>query len=87
LPGDYIGDAIRNITGSFDYNAGHSALSVDEFLTVGAFYAANPSQAGYFSTNETKTGKRSVGFDVSRVVPTAHENRPASISFAVYASY
>ena len=61
-------DAIRNITGSFSGKTGYGA---------GAFYNGEISEAA--GTGRTYW-YRAVHFDVSRVVPTASENRPKNIN-------
>lgn len=65
------GDAIRNITGYFGGNE-HSGYD-----SGGAFYSEGSSYQGVDGSDWDNT--RTV-FDASRVVPTADENRPASIS-------
>ena len=66
------GDAIRNISGSFstaylyDYDSGSGA-----FYNKGGALRAN---TGY------PWGGQAYGFDASRVVPTAQENRPVNVA-------
>jgi len=64
------GDAIRNISGEF--NAWRSGS------VVGPFYEI--SRAGT-AGGSGQDGPRQTGFDASRVVPTANENRP--VNYAV----
>ena len=61
------GDAIRNITGSFGQHGSASAGGV--FYRTGGCAEDIRSSYGDWSGN-------GVGFDLSRVVPTAEENRP-----------
>ncbi|MFA0056136.1 hypothetical protein [Vibrio echinoideorum] len=67
--GETLGDAIRNITGYFDgsFNFASSA---------GPFFLENYSE--FSQATVPDYGFHSVNFDVSRVVPTASENRPKS---------
>ena len=70
--GSAQGDAIRNITGSF--------TGVDDVQTDGAFY-----KGINVNTDASAPGgsvSPLVGFDVSRTVPTANENRPRNTAFA-----
>ncbi|WP_226888132.1 phage tail protein [Pectobacterium aquaticum] len=66
------GDAIRNITGTFDGNVDDGAN-----WKTGAFYYTG---SGFNGSNGTNGGGV-IGFDASRVVPTANENRPRNIAF------
>ena len=61
------GDAIRNITGSFGQHGSASAGGV--FFRTGGCAEDIRSSYGTWSSN-------GVGFDLSRMVPTADENRP-----------
>lgn len=71
--GTWQDDAIRNIYGS---GVGRDVSSQPS----GAFYPVGSTPyAGYGGTNGSF-----IGFDASRVVPTANENRPRNISLAVY---
>ena len=63
------GDAIRNITGSFGQHGSASAGGV--FYRTGGCAEDIRSSYGDWSGN-------GVGFDLSRVVPTAEENRPVN---------
>ena len=63
------GDAIRNITGSFGQHGSASA--------GGVFYRTGGCAEDIRSSYGTWSGN-GVGFDLSRVVPTAEENRPAN---------
>ena len=70
------GDAIRNIEGFADGGIG---MSFDEIR--GAFYDAG-TRSTTMANNTTAIGKTDdLGFDASRVVPTANENRPRNIAF------
>ncbi|MBV4591749.1 phage tail protein, partial [Escherichia coli] len=65
------GDAIRNIEGFADGGIG---MSFDAIR--GAFYDAG-TRSATMANNTTAIGKTDdLGFDASRVVPTANENRP-----------
>ncbi|NRL14265.1 phage tail protein [Salmonella enterica subsp. enterica serovar Typhi] len=70
------GDAIRNIEGFADGGIG---MSFDAIR--GAFYDAG-TRSARMPNNTTDIGKTDdLGFDASRVVPTANENRPRNIAF------
>ena len=70
------GDAIRNIEGFADGGIG---MSFDAIR--GAFYDAG-TRSATMPNNTTAIGKTDdLGFDASRVVPTANENRPRNIAF------
>ncbi|EFN4876583.1 phage tail protein [Escherichia coli] len=70
------GDAIRNIEGFADGGIGMSFDSI-----TGAFYDAG-TRSATMANNITAIGKTDdLGFDASRVVPTANENRPRNIAF------
>ncbi|EOZ4372401.1 phage tail protein [Escherichia coli] len=70
------GDAIRNIEGFADGGIG---MSFDAIR--GAFYDAG-TRSATMANNTTAIGKTDdLGFDASRVVPTANENRPRNIAF------
>ena len=66
------GDAIRNITGTYQAYS-NSQLSAK----TGAFYDAGQTGGG----SGGDRNNRALGFDASRVVPTADENRPINIAF------
>ena len=63
------GDAIRNITGSFGQHGSASAGGV--FFRTGG--CAEDIRSSYGTWSES-----GIGFDLSRIVPTAAENRPAN---------
>ncbi|HFP3637727.1 TPA: phage tail protein [Escherichia coli] len=70
------GDAIRNIEGFADGGIG---MSFDAIR--GAFYDAG-TRSARMPNNTTEIGKTDdLGFDASRVVPTANENRPRNVAF------
>ncbi len=70
------GDAIRNIEGFADGGIG---MSFDAIR--GAFYDTG-TRSATMANNTTAIGKTDdLGFDASRVVPTANENRPRNIAF------
>ena len=74
---EYQGDAIRNITGNFgrvlSYDLGDTAPFYRHSHSQGEYWCASVAYQGYYST---------LGFDASRVVPTADDNRVKS--YAVY---
>lgn len=67
------GDAIRNITASWDFDD-HNGSQLS-----GAVYQASQTYSGGFK-NEGEAARKLI-FDASRVVPTAAENRPINIAF------
>lgn len=70
------GDAIRNIEGLADGGIGMSFDAIS-----GAFYDVG-SRSAKMPNDTTIIGKTDdLGFDASRVVPTANENRPRNIAF------
>ncbi len=74
--GSLQGDAIRNITGTFN-----NGIGVSDYGATGAFEAR-----GYIGYNSRGTSTFDAGrvysfaFDASRVVPTADETRPKNIA-------
>ncbi|SQM10918.1 phage tail protein [Escherichia coli] len=70
------GDAIRNIEGFADGGIGMSFDSIR-----GAFYDAGTRSATMANNTTTIDKTDDLGFDASRVVPTANENRPRNIAF------
>lgn len=77
--GSWQGDAIRNITGTFDGNTddGDSGKK-------GAFYYTGQQFGG---SNGANSWSGLVGFDASRVVPTANENRPRNLALLACIRY
>lgn len=80
------GDAIRDITGGFTVRAWGSAQNpIGELLfgMSGPFYNGDDTgEANPITAQETISRlMQNVVFDVSRVVPTADENRPRNIAF------
>lgn len=74
------GDAIRNFTGKiYDIAFQDLNLSVGE----GVFYSVNsPTNMKYaLKDSISQVNGDGIGFDVSRMVPTANENRPRNIAF------
>lgn len=75
--GQIQGDAIRNITGHFGPLDNDIKSGIENMLG-GAFYLINEEKYygldGKWNNNNPLTG-----FDASRVVPTAEENRPKSL--------
>lgn len=76
--GSAQGDAIRNITGTFDANVNDG----DSYKT-GAFRRKASGSTG----GDGKSGGGITDFDASRVVPTANENRPRNKSYLVCIKY
>ena len=71
-------DAIRNITGRFG-PLDNGLKSYLETMLDGAFYLIEEEQ--YFGLNGSWNNNNPlVGFDASKVVPTADENRPKSLA-------
>jgi len=82
--GQFTGDAIRNITGntgSTFYRGGRPANS------AGVLYASEYGGAGVETNITTENGNPTISFDASRLVPTARENRPVSVSVLICISY
>ncbi|HAW0942287.1 TPA: phage tail protein [Escherichia coli] len=76
------GDAIRNITGEMDYTLSSLATSSGAIYNknTGARYVERATVSSN-PTVEDKWKDRVVALDVSRVVPTASENRPRNVAF------
>lgn len=70
--GSYQGDAIRNITGSFN---GPQAAAWT--TSSGAFYSITSNGAG---ADDNDNDNVIYGFDASRVVPVASDNRPKNVA-------
>ena len=66
--GELQGDAIRNITGSTP-----GAVEESNISFTGAFY-----NAGNDVGSQGRAGDWRIGFDASRIVPVANENRPVN---------
>jgi microcystin-dependent protein len=83
--GSSQGDAIRNITGLFvdDGTLGFSSNSSAKY--DGAFHKASITSAAVYRADYIgQTGMdTAVGFDASRTVPTASENRPINVALLV----
>lgn len=75
--GSAQGDAIRNITGLFDGNTN------DGFTKTGPFYTYQNGGTGADGAG----GGGIIGFDASRVVPTANENRPRNVALLACIKY
>ena len=84
--GEFIGDAIRNMTGQFGFFLGGGAQLSPSGLT-GAFKAGASGDVSYPSASISTSQTKNIIFDASLVVPTASENRPASISALVCITY
>lgn len=80
--GSFQDDAIRNITGVF----GNDNMTRDNNETAtGAFYLYG--RWGSASGPGGYSGSAFFGFDASRVVPTAAENRPKNISYPSFIKF
>lgn len=75
--GSWQGDAIRNITGSFQPRV---YSNYAEAFSSGGF-AGGSNSLNQASTAGNIEGTATINFDASRVVPTAAENRPKTIKF------
>ena len=71
--GSHQGDAIRNITGEFAATDDNSSVGIAK----GAFYDTGISRGNGTGGGGTEP---ILGFDASRQVPTANENRPRNVS-------
>lgn len=72
------GDAIRNITGTFGGNDQER-----RFLSGPFYYMGSEGSGKTGSSNSTDK----MGFDASRVVPTANENRPHNVALLACIKY
>ena len=84
LPGNRQDDATRNITGSFSVGEQVGLVLNGAATGTTAFYGAFKGEgfAKSYAYSAFALGPNTVGdlhFDSSRVVPTAHENRPRNI--------
>lgn len=77
--GSFQGDAIRNISGSFD-----GFLNVQ--TASGAFHTSN-FQPNNTPQPDAASGYHGAGFNASRVVPTADENRPRNVAYTAWIRY
>lgn len=79
--GQIQGDAIRNITGRFARGNG-AGMTADAYVAdrvlEGAFTTDTSSTFASVLTASPLANSRVLGFDASRVVPTANENRPVA---------
>ena len=80
--GSAQGDAIRNITGT---TAQIGFLFNRAFSTQGCIYTIPNQGAPITATGDSKI--KSIGFDASKIVPTANENRPRNVSVNFYIKY
>lgn len=76
--GSAQGDAIRNITGTFGGNDQER-----RFLSGTFYYIGSEGSGKTGSSNATDK----MGFDASRVVPTANENRPRNVALLACIKY
>ncbi|MDR0666864.1 MAG: phage tail protein [Campylobacteraceae bacterium] len=72
--GKWYNDAIRNITGRFN------AIEKWADVAEGAFYYSTGTGRG---TSDSDKDNKIYGFDASRVVPTAEENRPRQARYPI----
>lgn len=72
--GSYQGDAIRNITGSFNGVDGYHFING---TTTGVFYAQNNNNT--YGTGDGDNDNSLISFDASRVVPVGSDNRPKNV--------
>ena len=82
----YQGDAIRNITGRVDTDNGWFFTNlVNAFYDPAEIYTNQQGQVTRAQISQAQgiPGNRKgyFGFDASRVVPTANENRPRNVAF------
>lgn len=68
--GSYQGDAIRNITGSFN------GVENQSMVITGAFYQLDDQGIG---TSRSDWDNHFIGFDASRMVPVGNDNRPKNV--------
>ena len=80
--GSAQGDAIRNITGA---TARAGLLSGYFFSTQGCIYTISNQGGSISASGDYRIN--SIGFDASRVVPTANENRPRNVAVNFYIKY
>lgn len=73
--GEIQGDAIRNITGTFGTYYNFTAQIYD---LTGSFYQIGQSSNIMAINDSNRDRMYKLGFDASRVVPTASENRPVN---------
>ncbi|KZX68492.1 hypothetical protein A3712_23280 [Vibrio sp. HI00D65] len=82
--GDTQGDAIRNIVGDFKNVAYQDVAGRISLVTTGAFkQAENPDTASAVTPKYSEQYSDGIGFDASRVVPTANENRPYTANLSI----
>ncbi|MTC37239.1 hypothetical protein GKR70_01585 [Providencia alcalifaciens] len=75
------GDAVRNITGSI-YARPARTTGASMFSSSGAFVDADATfSSDSVEVSTTKNTMKGSELDISRVVPTANENRPRNIAF------
>ena len=81
--GDFIGDAIRNMEGAVGWGLDHLFT-----VATGVFEGVPATRNNEVSSAIANTIPYSSAiFRASKVVPTAHENRPASVAVSVVISY
>jgi hypothetical protein len=79
----WAGDAIRNITGSFQPGR-NGIVYTGVALAQGAFIADNEYSSSTVYSGGTLSIPTRLNLDASRVVPTASENRPKTCYLNVY---
>ncbi|WP_306291879.1 hypothetical protein, partial [Rodentibacter rarus] len=82
--GSHQGDAIRNITGQF--NAYRRTDKSHLVMPSGAF-VNKQTVNGAMGNGGSDNWAMTIGFDASRVVPTAGENRPRNIALLACIKY
>lgn len=78
------GDAIRNITGSIGFHDGGKATPLQYNAGTGALFSGGTTYSQYMTATDPGNAYKSSGnlsIDVSKIVPTASENRPRNIAF------
>jgi hypothetical protein len=87
--GAYIEDAIRNLTGAFGITVGASTASpIGVSFPSGVFRAVvADGSVAKINFSEATQGDRGITFNAANIVPTANENRPASISAYICIKY
>lgn len=84
--GSVQGDAIRNVSGTLGFcTANWGLFIIPANLTGGAFKISDTKETVGSPTSISPTPENNayVEFDISRVVPTAGENRPSNITLPV----
>ncbi|MGR2678738.1 tail fiber protein [Chromobacterium haemolyticum] len=86
--GSWQNDAIRNITGSISTPGGVSQFLGEQVTATGPFTInGNNYSLPIADGAGPNSGPSLMGFDVSRVVPTASENRPVNVALLACIKY